>query len=141
MREPLTSYQRDCITEQEKQSVLKLHEVCLAKGTKDESIFEFVESLIYEVGKNFLSTDFRVIHLGNDCFVEDKAKNVTNTIKRFGLDLGEVVLRLFVCQCEGNRTALAKKILERPSLSNVLIVFMDKKEILIQLWKEKQKKR
>ena len=148
------------VTEQEKQHVQNLYQVCFVeppkKGTKKEReeakealnqvIYKAAESLIHEVGKDFLSTDFKAIPLDNGHFIGANAKergkkNFTNSLQGFGVELGELVLGYCVVQRKdkGALAILETKMSMSNHLSNVLIIFIDKEEMVIQLWKGKQK--
>ena len=141
-----SAWKKAFITEQEQQNVQKLHAACFANETKDESIFDAAEALIREVSKDFLPENFKAIPLDNGHFIganaqERGAKNFTNSLQGFGVEFGELVLGYCVVQRKdkGALAALEAKMSESNHLSNVLIIFIDKEEMVIQLWRGKQK--
>ena len=141
------AWKKVVITEQERQCVQDLYTACFEKEERPESIFEAVKALIREVIQDFLPKDFTSILLDSAHFISTNKKNhgnkeYSNSLQCFGIELGEVVLKYCVVlrKDSGGWTSFETNISESSHLTNVLMLFIDKEEMVFQLWKGKEKR-
>ena len=78
---------RNCITKREMQSVLNLQKACFTEVVGNDVVFEAVRSLIYEIGRVFLSVNIKITPLDN-CHAMNIKDREKKSCTKFPLLLG-----------------------------------------------------
>ena len=125
---------------QAKQRIVNIYKMSFETAVCNQSIFDAVESLIYEVGRIFLPRNMKITQLDNCYFTKNPEEGTQGHRTRrqvFGVEHGEQILGICIVQRKEDVSLEARKhkSLVNDYRRNILNFSIDNEEILIQIRK------